>query len=307
MYNTSHLIALAAVCETGSFEAAARSLHVTASAVSQRITALESAAGHALVQRTRPVTPTRAGRVLFGLARQIGLLMDDAEAELHGTTGRGAGAGVMTRFSLAINVDSVATWFRPAFAVIARERQILLHLHIEDQDHTATLLQEGHAVAAVTTSGTQVPGCSTEPLGHMRYLPVCSPALLGGVSPPRADPSRLPMVRFGLKDDLHHTYLRQIDAAHEPPTHFIPSNPEFLAAVRLGLGWGILPEAQVTDDVATGRLVLLRHHGTLAVPLYWQRWRIESATLDHVTGIVRSAASAGLHAPESASDDEPGS
>lgn len=284
-------MALAAVCETGSFESAARSLHITASAVSQRINALESTAGHALVQRTRPVTPTQAGRVLFALARQIGLLMDDADAELHG---RDASASGVTRFSLAINVDSVSTWFRPAFAVIARERRILLDLYIEDQDHTVSLLREGHAMAAVTTFGDPVPGCTAEPLGHMRYLPVCAPALLGGRPARESDPSRLPMVRFGLKDDLHQSYLRQIGAAHEPPTHYIPSTPEFLAAVKLGLGWGILPEAQVTDDVKAGRLTLLDRERALSVPLFWQRWRVESATLDHVSDIVRSAARAGL-------------
>ena len=291
MYNTAHLMALAAVCETGSFDAAARSLHVTPSAVSQRINALEAAAGHALVQRTRPVTPTAAGRVLFALARQIGLLMDDADAQLRGRDSSGSGT---TRFSLAINVDSVSTWFRPAFAVIARERRILLELFIEDQDHTASLLREGLAMAAVTTFGDPVPGCSAEPLGHMRYLPVCAPALLGGEAATTADPSRLPMVRFGLKDDLHQNYLRQIGAVREPPTHYIPSNPEFLAAVKLGLGWGILPEAQVADDVAAGRLALLDRERTLSVPLYWQRWRLESATLDHVSDIVRAAARAGL-------------
>ena len=291
MFNTSHLMALAAVCETGSFEAAARSLHVTASAVSQRINALEAAAGHALVQRTRPVTPTAAGRVLFALARQIGLLMDDADAQLHGRDSSGSGA---TRFSLAINVDSVSTWFRPAFAAMARERRILLDLYIEDQDHTVSLLREGLAMAAVTTFGDPVPGCSAEPLGYMRYLPVCSPALLSGEPATAADPSRLPMVRFGLKDDLHQNYLRLIGARREPPTHYIPSNPEFFAAVKLGLGWGILPETQVADDVEAGRLVLLDRDRTLSVPLFWQRWRLESTTLDHVSEIVRTAAGAGL-------------
>lgn len=49
-----------AVIEGGSFEAAARTLHVTPSAVSQRIKALEQAVGQVLVRRRTP-SPKRSG------------------------------------------------------------------------------------------------------------------------------------------------------------------------------------------------------------------------------------------------------
>lgn len=50
------LAALAAVIECGSFDAAADRLHVTPSAVSQRIKALESRVGQVLVVRDKPCT-----------------------------------------------------------------------------------------------------------------------------------------------------------------------------------------------------------------------------------------------------------
>ena len=59
------LAALEAVADTGAFEAAARRLAVSTSAVSQRIRALESALGRVLVRRGSPSTPTPDGEVVL--------------------------------------------------------------------------------------------------------------------------------------------------------------------------------------------------------------------------------------------------
>ena len=71
---------VAAVVDEGSFEAAARRLHITQSAVSQRIKAMEEQSGRVLVRRSKPIEPTEAGAVLLRLARQLELLT----AELAG-------------------------------------------------------------------------------------------------------------------------------------------------------------------------------------------------------------------------------
>ena len=72
------LAALVAIVERGTFEAAARQLHVTPSAVSQRIRGLESMAGQVLVRRSSPCAATPAGERLLRLARQTNLLYDEA-------------------------------------------------------------------------------------------------------------------------------------------------------------------------------------------------------------------------------------
>ena len=54
MLDYAALAALAAVIREGSFEKAAAALHVTPSAVSQRIRALEERVGCALVVRSQP-------------------------------------------------------------------------------------------------------------------------------------------------------------------------------------------------------------------------------------------------------------
>ena len=58
------LATLLAIIDTGTFEAAARRLHITPSAVSQRVKALESEVGHVVVVRTSPCRATPTGESL---------------------------------------------------------------------------------------------------------------------------------------------------------------------------------------------------------------------------------------------------
>ena len=92
----AQLRALRAAVDAGTLDGAARALHVTPSAVSQRLKALEQAAGHVLLVRSRPVRVTEPGRALLRLAREVDLLAADAERELSGRrrrTGRAARGG----------------------------------------------------------------------------------------------------------------------------------------------------------------------------------------------------------------------
>src|ERR1044072_1772602 len=103
------LAAFAAVIELGSFDAAAERLHLAPSAVSQRIKALEQRVGQVLVVREKPCTATAAGVPLLRLAAQTALLEAEALAEM------GGGKGVAARIALAVNADSMSTWFTGVF------------------------------------------------------------------------------------------------------------------------------------------------------------------------------------------------
>jgi LysR family transcriptional regulator, chromosome initiation inhibitor len=142
------LAALAAVVREGSFEAAARALHVTPSAVSQRIRALEERVGAVLVQRGQPCVSTAAGRPLLLHAQRVALL----EAELHAVlpAARGARPTLPTAtLHVAVNADSLATWFVAALAAFAPAHPSLrVELVVDDQDHTAQALREGAVLAA---------------------------------------------------------------------------------------------------------------------------------------------------------------
>ena len=83
----------------------------------------------------------------------------------------GSGNATAPRIALAVNADSMATWFAGVFAVLDG---VLVDVRIEDQDHSARLLREGVVMGAVTTERTPVSGCRVLELGVMRYVPVAS-------------------------------------------------------------------------------------------------------------------------------------
>ncbi|MCM0621785.1 ArgP/LysG family DNA-binding transcriptional regulator [Nocardioides bruguierae] len=284
---------LAAVCDEGTFAAAAARLHITTGAVSQRIAALERQVGHPVVARTQPAMATEIGHELLQLARQSLLLQQETAARLAQTLHAEDPA---VRVTIAVNADSLSTWFRPVVQTIGAEGRWLLDLRIEDQDRTAHLLRSGAALAAVTTDPEPGAGCTVEQLGTMRYYPVCSPAIA-----PQPDEdlsaylSSTPMLQFDSLDLLPKHFMDQFDVKTPPPAHFIPSNREYFDAVCLGLGWSVLPEGQLQAALETEDLVLLHPTARVDVDLYWQRWRLQSATLDRITDLVRRAATSSLH------------
>ncbi|GHD40918.1 LysR family transcriptional regulator ArgP [Mycetocola manganoxydans] len=283
----SQLQALRAAVDTGTFEAAARALHVTPSAISQRIRALENAVGGLLLRRTKPIEATALGATYLKLARQIASLTADAAAEAaHGT------GGEWPAVSLAINGDSLATWALPALAPLANE--ITFDIHREDQDHSAELLRDGTVMAAITTQSTPVQGCTSAALGIMHYRPVASPAFVtrwfaGGVS--AVTLAAAPVVVFDVKDDIQHRYLRSFSRARlAPPQHFVPVSADFAEAVRLGFGWALLPDQQSKGLLESGDLVELDAGQTVDVALYWQQWALRTRALDRVAEAMAVAA-----------------
>src|SRR5215510_13171969 len=89
MLDYSALSALAAVVREGSFERAARALHVTPSAISQRIRLLEERVGGALVVRGQPCSATEMGRRLCQHVDRVRLLEQDLEGSVPALTAEG--------------------------------------------------------------------------------------------------------------------------------------------------------------------------------------------------------------------------
>jgi LysR family transcriptional regulator, chromosome initiation inhibitor len=268
-----------AVIEAGSFDAAARALHVTPSAVSQRIKALEQDVGQVLVRRAKPCEPTEAGRALVRFAGQVSLLEREALA-----LARGGLTGSRVRVSVVVNADSLHTWFLPA---LTRLPHLIFDLHQDDQEYTADLLRAGTVMAGVTAQHVAVQGCRVERLGAMRYLAVAAPALNF------QDFATTPVILLNRKDELQHRFM---GPSADPPVHYVPAAASFVDAVRLGLGWALVPEQIARDDLAAGRLADVAPGRHLDIPLYWQRWRIESDVLAELTAAVKAEAAVALRA-----------
>jgi LysR family transcriptional regulator (chromosome initiation inhibitor) len=292
-FDREQLETLAAVVAAGTFDAAAERLSITPSAVSQRIKALEQQLGRVVVVRSKPIMATSSGTALLRLVQQLAALEHEAASEL----GIADSAGSIS-IPLAVNADSMATWLLPALAEVAGAHPVAFELHRDDQEYTAALLAAGTVMAAVTSDSRPVAGCTVTPLGRMLYHPVASPAFASRWFPEGPTPAALavaPMVVFDRKDELQARYLRAVTrAAVVPPRHFVPASADFAVAVELGLGWGMLPEAQSGAAVRSGALVVLDTSRTVAVPLYWQQWNLRSTTLDAVAGAVLAHARAAL-------------
>lgn len=286
-YDLDQLDALRAIVDEGTFDAAARSLVITQSAVSQRVRALENRVGRVLVIRSTPARATPDGEHLVRLARQMRLLTDETAVTLETSD------TATTRLPVAVNADSLSTWFRTVLASAATWDATVLQVHSEDQERSARLLRDGSVMGAVTADPVTVQGCSSEPLGAMRYVPVATPDLLARHrSSRRVRWAELPVVRFNEHDDLQEQVLlaRGLAGHRDVATHRVPSAEGFAFAVRAGLGWGALPEQHLGTALEDGELVRLPGSRPIDVHLYWQRWRLRSAALDRLSAAVREAA-----------------
>jgi LysR family transcriptional regulator (chromosome initiation inhibitor) len=295
MLDYSLVAALAAVVREGSFERAAATLHITPSALSQRVKLLEERCGQVLVVRGQPCTATAAGQQLCRHAEQVALL----EAELaQRTPALAEGAAPRATLTVAVNADSLATWFLPAATAFAAHNPALLDLRLEDQEHTAAQLRQGEVLAAVTALATPVQGCRSLPLGRMRYLATASPAFVqchfaAGVNVQTL--AAAPCLTFNAKDRLQEQWMESLCGQPvQAPRHWLPASQAFVDASLAGLGWGMNPAALVQEALAQGRLVELAPGRDLWVGLHWQHPRAAEPVLQALTRQVLAAARAGL-------------
>lgn len=294
MLDARQLEALAAVIEGGSFGAAAKALSLTLAAVSLRIKSLEAALGQRLLVRGKQVRATPAGQALLGHVKQLRLMEADLMA---GLPGAGAGAAALQSLSVAVNADSLASWFLPGVAPALQQHRLLLDVVVDDQDHTHDALKSGDVTGCVTTLAQPMRGCVAEPLGIMRYRCVAAPDLMarwGAALPHRM--LRSPAVIFNRKDALQDAYLAQhfnLQGALYP-RHFVPAVDAFELALELGLGWGMVPELLLRSRNGRAALQEVVPGRPVDVVLYWQHWAREPLAAQRLTQAIKQAARDGL-------------
>ena len=278
------LAALAEVIRRGSFDAAAAALHVTPSAISQRIRALEDRMGAVLVDRGPPVAGTETGLRLAAHLDQVRLL----------ETALNTPAATAPTLRIAVNADSLASWVMPALTGAPG----LIDLIIDDQDHALDLLRSGQVIGAITSDSRAVTGCDSTPLGTMRYRATASPEFVAlhfpdGIT--RDSLAKAPMLSFNSKDTLQNRWAENRTGQRIiAPIHRVPSSQAFADATRLGLGWGMNPETMIRDDLAQGHLIDLAPDHPLDIPLYWQSNRILRPALSDLSRAIEKTARSAL-------------
>ena len=281
MLSSKGCAAFLAVAELGSFDAAALRLNLTASAVTLRVQNLEKQLGQVLLLRERPCRVTLAGQKLLQHLQQQRLNEQQLLQQLHG---QGYGSGFQ-EFSIASNADSLATWLLPLLQPSLLKHHIILKLYLDDQSQTHQLLQNGLVSACISSESSVMQGCVAEYLGHMHYKMVASPAFVARyLSQPltRERLKQLPAVIFDGKDLLHQQVILRLFGLqqHQYPHFFIPSSSAFVDAIHLGLGFGLVPQYQIGDDLETGKLLEILPEAHTQMPLYWHHWQQQPALLN---------------------------
>ncbi|MBF8779593.1 LysR family transcriptional regulator ArgP [Pseudomonas fulva] len=289
MFDYKLLAALASVIEQGGFERAAQMLGLSQSAVSQRIKLLEARVGQPVLVRANPPSPTEVGRQLLNHVQQVRLLERDLQRQVPALDE----SGMPERLRIALNADSLATWWAGAVGPFCAAQQVLLDLVVEDQDVGLRRMRAGEVAACLCASERPVAGARSLPLGAMRYRALASPTFMArhfaaGFEARRL--ARTPAIVFGPDDFLQHRYLASLGIEEGFLHHLCPSAEGFLRMTEAGVGWGLMPELQVVEQLESGRLVEICAGTPIDVPLYWHHWRTGGLLLGQLTEHLRQTA-----------------
>ncbi len=265
--------ALYAVQELQSFEEAAKKLHVTQSAVSQRIKGLETYYGEPVLIRTLPYRPTGLGERLIGHFKRISLLEEDLERQLETT-------GTVPRISIALNRDSLETWFLDLLKETELFRGVVLEVIADDQELTLDYLKKGLVSACLSTSEKEIKGCKVSPLGEMEYVLGASPEFAKkhfSEGTPKECLRKAPAIKFDQNDQLHERYLEKFFHLNGKELNYnvIPSVRGFKELVLLGYGYALIPRIDIVSLLKKKQLVQL-YDKVWKVPLYWHHWAVDS-------------------------------
>nr|WP_314899488.1 ArgP/LysG family DNA-binding transcriptional regulator [uncultured Deefgea sp.] len=272
MFDYKLLEALDMILRCGSFDAAAKRLHLTPSAISQRIRQLEERHGEVLLRRENPLRATATGEKLLAHVRQVRLLENDFAQE---TT-----AAALTTLRVGITADSLAIGLIAALAPNLMQARLLLECVIDDEAYTLDLLRSGEVFGCISTQPFSVAGCVSIPLGKLRYVGVANTEFIAqyfvaGIN--AATLATAPAAVYGRidsrKESLHRRMLREQFSLLEEqyPCFVIPESHALYAAAQAGLAYAVVPWAQAQADIAAGRMQALSALSA-SVPLYWHHW-----------------------------------
>nr|WP_320010935.1 LysR family transcriptional regulator ArgP [uncultured Desulfobulbus sp.] len=277
--------ALAVVLEEKGFEKGARELHLTQSAVSQRIKQLEEYCGQILLARTSPPQPTEAGRKLLKHYLQVRQLEQELTETLQGNNQE------WMPLSLGINADSLATWFGDLIPQVVQAEGILLDIRVEDQDQTHRLLKNGEVMGCISTQKNAMQGCRVTRLGAMQYRLFASSEFhkkwFGEQGLSLKTCAKAPFILFNREDQVHHQLFYQLlGELPQLATHYLPSSEKFVDFIAEGVGYGMLPDQQSHSLVHQGKIIDLAPGASVPVSLYWHCWNIQSLALEHLSQIL---------------------
>ncbi len=283
MFDYKLIEAYATVIQEEGFEKAARKLHITQSAVSQRIKQLEEQFGQIVLLRSTPPQPTEFGKKIIGLYNQVARLEDDlySSSDYREETG-------FTTLPIGINADTLATWFFKAIRPFLAKNRVVLDLMVDDQDQTHGFLKDGKVLGCISTRKSAIQGCRVEYLGDIEYSLYCSHAFAKTWFPQGLEMSavqKAPMITFNRKDELNKKILKKAFGRipKNYATFYVPSTELFLDFIQAGLAYGAMPYQQSREPLQQKLIIELSARDRVNVSLYWHCWNLDSELLRQVS------------------------
>lgn len=250
--NTAALTVFEAAARHSSYTAAAQELSLTQGAVCRQIAALEGFLRTQLFRRSgRGVVLTEAG---LAYHRQIARRLDEVERDtidLMARQGRGGS------IELAIVPTFGTRWLLPRLPdFVALHPDITVNLSSRTRPF---LFQDSGLDAAIYAGDGRWPGVAVDFLMPETLVPVCSPALMGGRK--RLTPlqlAKLPLIQQSTRPYAWRHWFES--AGMRVQTELMGPRYELfsmsLQAAMVGLGVALVPEYDIGDEVAAGRLVI---------------------------------------------------
>jgi LysR family transcriptional regulator (chromosome initiation inhibitor) len=276
------LEALAAVVSQQGFEKAAKVLHISQSAVSQRIKQLEAQLGQPVIRRQSPPLATTIGLKLITHLQTVQHL----EADL----GLNANPEGRVHARIAISADAIATWFGEALGRITDEVDV--DLILADQDKGIELMRGGEVLATLCADGTPINGARVDQLGFMRYRAYASKDFIVRFNLLRdfTNLYKAPALIFNEDDTLQHRFLASLNQPAPQNPIKCPSTEGFIQLAASGCGFGLMPEIQVNQSILYDQLIDISPDHFLDIPLYWHSWRASGDVMKRLrTSVIKTA------------------
>jgi LysR family transcriptional regulator (chromosome initiation inhibitor) len=275
------LTALDAVIREQSFDKAAKRLHITQSAISQRIKLLEAQHGQPLLIRSQPIKPTPLGQKLLGHYQRVLQLESELDQQLDQKN-------QLQPLPLAVNADSLVTWFIDALTPLLQQQKMILNLYVTDESKTLERLASGEVLACVTSKPKTINGGQSHFLGYMEYFCVATPRFIERYFSEGINEHSLqqaPAMIFDQHDDMHLRFLLENFSLQrgQYPCHTVRSSQAFVDITLADGGYSLNSRLHIEKEIKSGKLKHILPKKIIYVPLYWHCWELSGALMAQLT------------------------
>lgn len=293
-----NLDAFVQVAETGSFSAAAETLHITQPAVSKRIALLEDELDGELFDRIgRVISLTEAGRALLPHAKSVQRELAAAARSVRDLSGEVSG-----ELKLATSHHIGLHRLPPVLSRFSRDyTSVQIDIDFMDSEQAYELITQGRVEMAVVTLAPEresrlvsVPVWS-DPLD---FMVASDHELLQRGQPELADLSRHPAILPGLNTYTGQIIKRLFDERELDLRVALATN--YLETIRMmasvGLGWTILPRSMGDDSLETLQIPGVNPQRTLGL-VYHRDRSLSRAAQAFMAGVLAASDASAAHSP----------